>query len=182
MLSMYEWLIIATSLVAIYFCTQTILSKNKKFVFTGNNKGIRAASVALLCIPIVQVFFPDENQPMTMVILICDVILAISGLILLLARSGITDEAVYLYSLRYPYNKILEYKVTRNTASGRTELWFRTKSIQRIVKLPLGEYNKILRFMRQKKEPEKKANKNEEAAKTVVVDTIEVKRNTKKNA
>ena len=152
----FEWVILIMTLGALWIAKEALVNIKKELLFKAKNKDARIVAIALLCIPLVQVLFPDPQRPATVMIWVCDGLIALAGLLMLMAKTGIAEDVILVNSLSYRFEQIIEYQVSRNAAKGRTELFFRTKRNQRKLYFELKEYNKILKFMQGKKNSKKK--------------------------
>jgi hypothetical protein len=156
----FEWLLLAMTLGGLWIAKEAVLNRKKVLLFQAGSTESRLVSIALFCIPLVQILFPDPQHPATPFIWVCDILIVLAGILMFLAKSGITEEMILVNSLRYRYENIVEYRVSKNTAKGRTELFFRTKLNQRKLHFPLSEYSQITKFMQEKKNPKKKKTKS----------------------
>jgi hypothetical protein len=83
-------------------------------------------------------------------------VIGLAGLLMFTAKTGVAEDMLLMGGLRYRFEKLTEFQVSRNNAKGRSELLFRTKHNQRRLFFDLKDYNAIQKFMAGKKPPSEK--------------------------
>lgn len=155
-MTLFEGLLLAMTLGSLWISKEVVVTRRKELLFKSKSKNSLLVAIALMGIPLLQIVFPDPENPFNTLTVVCDIIIFLAGLVMLLAKTGIAEDVILVNGLPYRYGSITEYQVYRNPAKGRTELAFRTKRNQRRLHFELTEYNQILKLMKSKKNTQKK--------------------------